>query len=106
MLKWFNTNLLSISGTMLKEKALYFAKELNILGFKTSTGWLDSFKKRNCIIFGTQSGESGSVNAAIVDSWKLYLKTQCEGYTPKDIYNLDESGLFYHTTTKKIIIWW
>ena len=35
-----------ISGPMLKEKAIEFAKELSAESFQASEGWLDKWKKR------------------------------------------------------------
>ena len=35
-----------ISGSLMKEKALYFAKELSFEDFQTSDGWLDKWKKK------------------------------------------------------------
>lgn len=36
-----------VSGPMLQEAALYFAEKLQVIEFKASSGWLDSFKKRH-----------------------------------------------------------
>ncbi|XP_041378800.1 tigger transposable element-derived protein 4-like [Gigantopelta aegis] len=46
------------------------------------------------------SGERGDVNNATIIDWKAKLPTVCEGYTPQDIFNMDETGLFYRDTTK------
>ena len=54
VLKWFtrlrSENVLA-SGVLIKEKALYFAKELNFEKFQASDGWLDKWKKRLVLIF-------------------------------------------------------
>ena len=54
VLKWF-TRLRSenvpASGVLIKEKALYFAKELNFEKFQASDGWLDKWKERLVLIF-------------------------------------------------------
>ena len=54
ILKWF-TRLRSenvpVSGVLIKEKALYFAKELNFKKFQASDGCLDNWKKRLVLIF-------------------------------------------------------
>ena len=47
---------------MIQERALKFASDLNVESFKASNGWLESFKKRHNIIFGTMCGERGDVN--------------------------------------------
>ena len=62
---WFldvSARMLPVSGPMIKEKALKFANDLGYSDFKASNGWLNSFQKRNNIVFKTQTGERGEVN--------------------------------------------
>jgi hypothetical protein len=40
------------------------------------------------------SGESGNVNVTIVSEWKSKLPNLIKDYHPRDIYNMDETGLF------------
>ena len=58
VLKWF-TRLRSenvpVSGVLIKEKALYFTKELNFEKFQASDGWLDKWKKRLVLIFYSEA---------------------------------------------------
>ena len=54
VLKWFarlRSENVPVSGVLIKEKALYFAKELNFEKFQASDGWLDKWKKRLVLIF-------------------------------------------------------
>lgn len=49
LMKWFGSarkQNLPISGPVLQQKALNFAKNLGEENFKASAGWLDKFKKR------------------------------------------------------------
>ena len=101
--RWFldaTSRLINVSGPLIKEKALKFASELGITEFKGSSGWLDSFLKRHNIVFKKQSGERGSVDCSVVTDWKQKVSYVCEGYEPSNIFNMDESGLFYRDTTK------
>jgi hypothetical protein len=41
------------------------------------------------------SGERGDVDDAVVSDWLTKLPSICEGYEPKDIFKMDETGLFY-----------
>lgn len=42
------------------------------------------------------SGESASVDDTVVDDWKMQsLPAILAGFEPRDIFNADESGLFY-----------
>ena len=49
-----------VNGIILKEKAVFFAKELNIEDFQASNGWLEQWKTRNNISFKTVAGEAKS----------------------------------------------
>uniref|UniRef100_H3A1R5 HTH CENPB-type domain-containing protein n=1 Tax=Latimeria chalumnae TaxID=7897 RepID=H3A1R5_LATCH len=93
--EWFqrarSLNML-VSGTMIQEKVLEFAKQLNKPDFKASNGWLGRFKGRHNIAFSAVSGEKGYVDGDVVEDWKLKLPDTIAGYQPKDIYNKDESG--------------
>ena len=88
------------SGPLLKEKALKFTSDLGLNDFKGSNGWLDAFLKRNNIVMKVQSGERGAVDLNIVQNWKSKLSESCDGYAPSDIFNMDETGLFYRDTMK------
>ncbi|XP_045178721.2 tigger transposable element-derived protein 4-like [Mercenaria mercenaria] len=102
--EWFKdvtARRLPVSGPILCTQALKFASDLGDINFKASTGWLASFLKRNNIVLGTMSGERGDVNKDTVTDWKSKLPTVCDGYDPKDIFNMDETGLFFRDTTRK-----
>jgi hypothetical protein len=64
---------------------------------------LESLKKRHNIVLGTMSGERGDVNDTVVDDWKQKLPTLCDGYDAKDIFNMDETGLFYRSVNKNTL---
>ena len=49
-------NNLPVNGTILKDKALYFGKELGLEEFQASDGWLDRWKKRYNVSFKAISG--------------------------------------------------
>ncbi|XP_065652673.1 major centromere autoantigen B-like [Hydra vulgaris] len=49
VLKWFKqmrANNVPISGLLVKEKPLYFAKKLSFENFQASNGWPDKFRKK------------------------------------------------------------
>lgn len=95
--KWFQDatkRRICVTGPLLQEQARKFSSQLNNDSFKASNGWLESYRKRHNISFGLMSGERGDVNTDTVNDWKEKLKLICKGYEPKNIFNIDETGLF------------
>ena len=66
------------------------SKEAVYSKFKCSSGWLDCFKGVKIV------GESGTVSSAMTQEWTSTslpaLLSECK---PEDIYNANETGLFY-----------
>ena len=69
--------------------------QLGLSDFKGLNGWLEKFLKIHNLVCKTMSGERGNVNNDTVSSWKERLPHICEGYEPRDIFNMDESGIFF-----------
>lgn len=85
-----------ISGPVIQAKAEEFGQRLGYKEFKASNGWLNRFKHRHSIVCRAICGESASVDDEIVDDWAAQkLPKLIKGYKMRDIYNADESGLFY-----------
>jgi hypothetical protein len=86
----------TISGPDIQEKALFFAGKLGYDNFKASNGWLENFRKRHNIVFKSNCGEAGLVNTKLVDEWIAgQLLDHIQNYKIEDIFNCDETGLFY-----------
>ncbi|KAI0993064.1 hypothetical protein K3495_g15120 [Podosphaera aphanis] len=66
-----------------------------------SNGWLGSFKKRHGIKSWPRNGEDISVNEAVVGQQLARVQELATEYHPDDIYNCDESGLFWKMTPEK-----
>jgi hypothetical protein len=88
-----------VTGPLLQEKALKFARELGNDTFKVSNGWLESFRLRHNITFGTMSGERGDVCDQTVNDWRAKLADLLKDYRPENIFNVDETGLFFRDTS-------
>ena len=104
---WFETarsKQMPISGPLLQEKARYFARELGIENFKASNGWLQRFRGRNDIVFRTISGESNDVREETVTEWTEKLHELIDGYNPEDVFNCDETGLFYRALPDRSLV--
>ncbi|UYV74823.1 hypothetical protein LAZ67_12001144 [Cordylochernes scorpioides] len=64
--------------------------------FEASNGWVEKFKARRNIAFKRLHGEAGSVDANSVATWKGgIIPSLLAKYSPQDIFNADETGLFY-----------
>lgn len=84
------------------EKALEIAASLDMgAEFKASNGWLARWKQRYNISHRTVSGESGDVSNETVESWLERLLSILAGYEAQDIWNCDETGLFWKTLPNK-----
>lgn len=81
---------------MLQEKAKRASEELGDSGFTAFVnGWLDRFKKRFNIKSKNISGEAGGVREETVTSWQERLPNILSGYSPENIFNMDETGQFF-----------
>lgn len=104
--QWFSDNRarnLPISGPMLQEQAKQIAQRLGKTDFKASNGWLESFRSRHEISFKQICGEAKDVNISTVDEWKLKLKDLIKDFSPRDIGNCDETGLFFRALPNKTL---
>ena len=92
-----------VSGVVLKEKALQFAKSLHLDDFRASDGWLDRWKSRHNVTFREVSREEKSCTTPeMTTSWKeTHLPTILSRYELKDIFNADEFGLSYQALPSK-----
>lgn len=88
---------LPLSGPILQEKAREFAAFFNVEKFNASNGWLDSFKKRHNIVFREILGDSEMEEA----DWRMRVATMCKGYELRNIFNMDETGLFFRAVPDK-----
>jgi hypothetical protein len=95
-----------ISGEILREKAQFFyAQTHNDDNFKGSSGWLDKFKNRYGIRQLSITGEKLSSDAAAVEPFKNLLQNKIEEMQlcPDQIYNADESGIFWKLLPQKTL---
>lgn len=81
----------------------HFAVELGHAEFRATNGWLQNFKKRNDIVFRKICGESGTVDDKVCNEWMEMLADLTAGYDPEDIFNVDETGLFYKCLPDKTL---
>ena len=107
-MSWFRDarkNNLPINGPLLTTKAKQLAEKLDVEDFKCSVGWLNRFKARHGILFRKISGEEKVVNAVALSTWKeTVLRDILQRFNPIDIYNADETALFYRMLPTKSFV--
>ena len=90
----------------LQEKALLLFQDLSNadkfagepkITFTASKGWLDRFKWRYSFHFVSQSGEAASADKEAAQAYPPVLRDIIEegGYTPQQVFNVDETALYW-----------
>ena len=86
--KRLRMNNLTIRGTILKEKAMSYAQELQIEEIHTSNGWLERWKARFSVFFKAIDGEEKVVTPGVTSSWwETHLPTILSRFELKGICN-------------------
>jgi len=108
LLEWFNqtrTLNLPVNGNIVTEKAHEMAQHLNIDKFTGSGGWIERFKKRSGIVYRQICGEAESINNADIAAWnENILPCILKEYSPNDVFNADELGLFFKLMPDKSLV--
>ena len=86
----FNERLIKEKG---KEFAMLLGMQENEMQF--SNGWIEKFKKRNQLRAYKLRGEAGSVSTKHLPEERRKLKEIISQFDPADVYNADETGLFF-----------
>ncbi|CAG8703595.1 1989_t:CDS:1, partial [Gigaspora margarita] len=99
LLKWIlqNQDKIVLNNAKLVEKAKSFAQKLNIpeSDLKFSYSWLYKFKKWHSLGQITKHSEEVFVDENIIAITIFKVRELLEKYNLKDIYNIDETELFY-----------
>ena len=105
--EWFCTarsKNIPVTGKIIQEKATILGMQMGHDDFTASNGWLHRFQVRHSIKCAVLSGEAADVNQDTVDDWSMRLADKCRGYQMKDIFNCDETGLFYRTLPTRSLV--
>ena len=66
------------------------------LSFRCSSEWLERFKIRHSIVFRRMCGESAAVTAEMMSDCLTHtLPSVLAEYRPENVFNADETGLFW-----------
>jgi transposase len=102
LLQWFRearSRDISISGPLLKTKAEDLANQLGKECFVATEGWLGRWKRRNDICHKKAHGEKRDADAQEAGRWiTTVLPEMLRCYPPQDVYNCDETGVYYRAT--------
>jgi DDE superfamily endonuclease/Tc5 transposase DNA-binding domain/CENP-B N-terminal DNA-binding domain len=105
VLKWLkvaNAKNIPVDGPTIKAKANELAHQMNVSNFTAGNGWLQRIKIRCGVLWKFKSGESNSADTTGAEAWlKCEWPILCKRYTPDDIFNADECGLFFKMTPDK-----
>lgn len=93
-----------VNGPLIRAKAEEFVLQLGITDFLCSEGWLTRFKERNGLVFRTIAGEAAAADATACRDWRAgRLPEIMRQFKVDDIYNVDETALFYRLLPSKSI---
>ncbi|GFN97024.1 tigger transposable element-derived protein 4 [Plakobranchus ocellatus] len=93
-----------ISGPILFEKGEQLAQEFGHTDCKLSRGWLDRFKLRHGIVFKPMRGEAASAKDIDTSERQETVQKISADYSPRDVFNADETGLFYKCLPNKSLM--
>ncbi|KAG0440204.1 Tigger transposable element-derived protein 6 [Dictyocoela muelleri] len=105
--QWFQlmrSKNVTINADVLVSKAQEIAKSLCIFDFKASTRWLASFIKRNGLKSKKIYREASLVNENLLEGFRDTLKSKISEYEEKNIFNCNETGLFYKQSSRRTYI--
>ncbi|XP_025191780.1 tigger transposable element-derived protein 4-like [Melanaphis sacchari] len=107
LLEWFKiqrSKNIPINDPILQEKATEFGKHFHKTDFQCSSSWITRFRQRHNIVFGKISGESASVPVGVSENWlEQVWSGLCKNYIVSNIYNADETGLFFRLTPSQTL---
>ena len=98
LLEWFRqarSRNIPITGPLLLEKTGSLSGCLGEESFEPTIGFIDRWKARHNICLKAVSGEEGAVSEDVVQPWTAGRPQLLNDYKPENVYNVDETGLFF-----------
>lgn len=91
----FRSELLNLLNQRLQSETKVQEFKRKLIEFKFSNGWCQKFKSRHGFKFNLEHGEAGDVDMKVVDQSRIDFQNLLKQYLLADIYNCDETALFY-----------
>lgn len=86
----------TVSGPIMRSKALQLAQLVDRENFSASEGWFARWKKRYNIAFKVEHGEKRSSDFSAANHWTAEKVPEILAeYVPSNIFNADETGLYF-----------
>lgn len=85
-----------VNGPLMRQKAEELAKKMGKTDFVATDGWFSRWCKRENVVLKKPPGELKDADRPAAETWlrEVWPKL-CEEYQPEQIYNADETGLYY-----------
>lgn len=94
----------TLTGDAILAKARDYAQRLGINEFRGTDGWLTKYKKRHELREVVKHGEAGSGPCEdYLETEREKLRRELDEYNLDDIYNADETGLFWAMEPCRVI---
>ena len=105
VIKWYTQQRsvgVNVRGVEIIHASEEMARHLEIPNFKGSDGWLWRFRRRYGLFNSVIRGEAGDLDVDAVEPFHLKLLELIreEGLAPGQIYNADETGLYWRAMPK------
>ena len=87
-----------LTWSLIQAKARYFSDQLKLSEGQCPTfsdGCLEKFLSLHGLRTVEMSGESGSADIAAIEAALPDLRSTIKSFAPRDVFNMDETGLFY-----------
>lgn len=85
-----------VDGPLMRQKAEELANKMGKENFVATEGWFHRWKKRENIVYKRTHGEQKDADFKSAEHWIENEWTKIAGeFTPNDIFNADETGLYY-----------
>lgn len=107
LLRWITdmrNSQLPFSGPLICQQAERYALRMNIESFSAYEGWFARFRERHGLVFRNVCGEKAAVDERRIADWKTTeLPQYLARYEPANVFNADETALFFKALPEKTI---